>query len=158
VLGPVARDLQEQLRSATTWPARFALLDRCLGDRLAPDRSPPAEVAQAWRLLMRSRGTRTVRSIARDVGWSERHLANQFRTEIGLTPKVAARVIRFDRAKRLVRNTAGADVAARCGYADQSHLIRDFVAFTGLSPRAWLAAEFGNLQATPTDATAGWES
>jgi uncharacterized glyoxalase superfamily protein PhnB len=50
-----------------------------------------------------------------------RHLAAQFRTEIGLTPKAAARVIRFDRARRLIRTASGADVAAACGYFDQLH-------------------------------------
>jgi AraC-like DNA-binding protein len=49
-------------------------------------------------------------------------------------------------------------VAAVCGYADQSHLIHDFVAFTGLGPRAWLAAEVGNLQAAATGAGRDWAS
>ncbi|HEY7007493.1 MAG TPA: helix-turn-helix domain-containing protein, partial [Jatrophihabitantaceae bacterium] len=94
----------------------------------------------------------SIASIARAVGWSERHLATRFRTEIGLTPKAAARVIRFDRARRMLRARTGADVAARCGYFDQSHLVRDFVSFTGLSPSAWLAAEFGNVQVpAPSD-------
>jgi AraC-like DNA-binding protein len=65
---------------------------------------------------------------------------------IGLTPKVAARVIRFDRARRLLVGRTGAEVAARCGYADQSHLVRGFIAFAGLSPGAWLSAEVGNVQ------------
>ena len=80
------------------------------------------------------------------MGWSDRHLAREFRREIGLTPKAAARVIRFDRARRLLPRHSGAVVAAECGYADQAHLIREFVAFTGLSPTRWLAEEVGNLQ------------
>jgi transcriptional regulator GlxA family with amidase domain len=99
-----------------------------------------------------------VADVAREVGWSERHLAARFRTEIGLTPKAAARVIRFDRARRLVPRHTGAAVAAVCGYADQSHLVRDFVAFTGLGPRAWLAAEVGNLQAREAVADRDWAS
>jgi AraC-like DNA-binding protein len=38
-------------------------------------------------------------------------------------------------------------IAAEHGYADQSHLVRDFVAFSGRSPTRWLAEEFGNVQA-----------
>jgi AraC-like DNA-binding protein len=146
LLGRLGTDLQERVRAVPTWPERFALLDRHLGARMDLAARPPDEMCRAWRLLLASGGTASVAAIADQVGWSERHLANQFRTEIGLTPKIAARVIRFDRAKRMIGTMSGADVAARCGYFDQSHLVRDFVAFTGFSLTAWAAAEFRNLQ------------
>lgn len=158
VLGRLGHDLPEQLRAAPTWSARFALLDDRLGRALEADRRPAPEVRRAWWRLCASGGTARVADVAREVGWSERHLAARFRTEIGLTPKAAARVIRFDRARRLVPRHTGAAVAAACGYADQSHLVRDFVAFTGLGPRAWLAAEVGNLQALQAGADRDWAS
>ena len=127
--------------------------------RLADDlHEQMREVCRAWRLLRASHGTVRVADVARAVGWSERHLAARFRTEIGLTPKAAARVIRFDRARRMLPRLPGAVVAATCGYADKSHLVRDFVDFTGLAPRAWLAAEVGNLQAPDTAAGRDWAS
>ena len=146
LLGPLSLQVQDRLRTTPTWTGRFAVLDRALGARLDPTRRPQDEVCHAWRLLRAAHGNVAVASIARAVGWSERHLAVRFRTEIGLTPKAAARVIRFDRARHMLRARNGADVAARCGYFDQPHLIREFVSFTGLSPSAWLAAEFGNVQ------------
>ncbi len=163
VLGRLGDDLPEELRAAPAWEARFRLLDERLGallrGRARDDVSgPPPEVRRAWRVLRASGGAARVADVAREVGWSERHLAARFRTEIGLTPKAAARVIRFDRARRLVPHGSGAAVAAVCGYADQSHLIHDFVAFTGLGPRAWLAAEVGNLQAAATGAGRDWAS
>jgi AraC-like DNA-binding protein len=45
------------------------------------------------------------------------------------------------------RRTGLADIAAVCGYADQSHLNRDFAAFTGTSPTGWIAEEFGAIVA-----------
>ena len=160
LIGRLAPELQERLVAAADWPARFAVLDEQLGRVLDGDRRPPPEVSRAWTMLLRSRGTASVASLAREVGWSERHLAAQFRTEIGLTPKKAARVIRFDRARRLLRASGdtGADIAARCGYFDQSHLVRDFLAFTGLSPTAWLSAEVGNVQVSDVAEAAGWAS
>jgi AraC-like DNA-binding protein len=150
VLGRAAEDLQRRLADAPDWPRRFAVLDEHLGRRLDQTRRPAAEVCHAWRLLRASRGAASVAEIARTVGWSERHLGAQFRIEIGLSPKAAARVIRFDRAKRMLRGRVpGAEVAARCGYFDQSHLVRDFVAFTGVPPGAWFAAEVGNVQVPP---------
>jgi AraC-like DNA-binding protein len=141
LLGPLATELHERVRHVDTWQARFAVLDRALGARLNLDDRPPPEVCRAWHRLRSTQGRIGIASLAREVGWSERHLASRFRTEIGLTPKAAARVIRFHRARRLIGHRPGADVAAECGYFDQAHLVRDFVAFSGLTPTAWLAAE-----------------
>ena len=73
--------------------------------------------------------------------------------EFGLTPgaEVAARVLRFDRAGRLLERGDAAQVEAYRGYADQSHLVREFHAFTGLSPSGWLAGDVGNVQVTAPD-------
>jgi AraC-like DNA-binding protein len=157
VLGRVAGEAHEQLREAQTWAHRFAILDRLLGrvlDSRGDDAgAPPDAVVHAWQLLLASGGRAPVRALASTVGYSERHLANQFRAELGLTPKAAARVIRFDRARRaLPAGATGApvligEIAARYGYYDQSHLVRDFVDFAGCSPSRWLAEEFGNVQA-----------
>lgn len=148
VFGALASQVQERLASTTTWFGRFALLDQVLGSRLDLARVPAMQVCAAWQLLNRRAGQISTASIADEVGWSERHLARQFQIEVGLTPKVAARVIRFDRARRMLPYHPGAEVAARCGYADQSHLVREFVDFAGLSPTRWLAAEVRNVQAT----------
>lgn len=156
LLGGSARRLQERLQAAQSWPERFGLLDSVFGRRLDRSGRPPTEVVRAWALLRRSHGQASIASIARQVGWSDRHLGRQFEIEIGLTPKIAARVIRFDRARRLLPRVPAAQIAVRCGYTDQSHLIRDFVAFTGLSPTRWLAAEVGNLQVTPAPTGPKW--
>lgn len=84
--------------------------------------------------------------------------------EIGLRPKMAARVIRFHRARRVLQRNVGdgrpniAGVAAECGYFDQAHLIRDWQQFTGLFPTNWIAHEIQNFQVTgiddPTSSTA----
>jgi AraC-like DNA-binding protein len=69
-------------------------------------------------------------------------------------PAAAARVIRFDRARRLLGAEARtgrppllADLAARCGYFDQAHLAREFRSLAGCPPSQWLAEEFRNVQA-----------
>ncbi|WP_409329443.1 helix-turn-helix domain-containing protein [Trujillonella humicola] len=158
VLGGAADELVERVREAGSWPARFAAADGVLtravlsrAARVRPD--PPAEVGEAWRLTLASGGRLRVAELARRVGWSQRHLTARFRAETGLGPKEAARVVRFDRARRaLARRVAAgappdlAGLAAAAGYADQSHLTRDWRAFSGLSPLRWLDAEFGFVQ------------
>ena len=173
VLGPLAAEISERLRDGADWPRRFEilnelLLDRALASADAAGIEPGAvpgisrEVRYAWQALLRSGGRIGVAQLAADTGWSDRHLRAKFRLEIGLTPKAAARVIRFDRARRRLarRVRAGgaadlAELAAHGGYYDQAHLDREFGALAGCAPTAWLAQEFRSVQAAPDQLVAG---
>jgi AraC-like DNA-binding protein len=145
VLGRTVPALLERLASAPSWADRFAVLDAelaGLADR-GEDRRDPVqpEVAHAWDRLVRTGGTARVTDVAADVGWTRRHLADRFRMETGLTPKGAARVIRFERACALLRRGGPglADVAHTAGYADQAHLAREFRDLAGQTATSWLA-------------------
>jgi AraC-like DNA-binding protein len=158
VLGPEASLIQRRLQAAAGWTERFAIIDELLLNRVKTARpaiSP--EVGHAWRRLLAAAGTVPVGGLARETGWSDRHLRARFRAEIGLTPKAAAKVMRFHRARRLLQRRAAAGgpldlagLAARCGYFDQAHLDRDFNALAGCPPTTWLAQEFRFFQASPT--------
>jgi AraC-like DNA-binding protein len=164
VLGGAAAELRERLHVVTFWADRFAVCDEVLGRLLAPDdrlRPVAPEVREAWRMLVRSGGTTPIATVIDEVGWSRRHLAQRFRDELGLSPKAAARIIRFDRARTMLQGPqrpAIADVAADCGYYDQSHLTRDFVELAGCPPGEWLASEVTYVQdgdrPEPADSTA----
>jgi AraC-like DNA-binding protein len=163
VLGRACAELRARTVAATSWPERFAILDEILLRRAGIARSPAPEVAWAWRQLLASGGTVRIADLAAGTGWSGRHLTGRFRTEIGLTPKAAARVIRFDRARHLLirhaRSISGddgndgndgyrlADLAVACGYFDQAHLAREFRSLAGCPPSQWLTEEFRNVQA-----------
>jgi AraC-like DNA-binding protein len=173
VLGQVCAELRDRVRGAPGWPERFAVLDEILlrqllarGEIYEPGgvAGPVApEVLWSWQQLLRAGGSVRVADLAAGTGWSGRHLASRFRAEIGLTPKAAARVIRFDRARKLLvsrltavacasddgdRGGSGlADLAADTGYFDQAHLAREFRALAGVPPSQWLAEEFRNVQA-----------
>jgi AraC-like DNA-binding protein len=159
VLGPLADQVVERIGEAGDWPARFGVLDRVLTARLNDPPIDPAisdEVGHAWRRLVARGGQCAVSELAAETGWSDRHLRSMFSGETGLTPKAAARVIRFDRARRLLQRRAAAGsppllagLAADCGYYDQAHLAREFRDLAGLPPSAWLATEFRNVQAQP---------
>ena len=137
VLGPGAPLLAERLQEAPGWAERFALLDAALLRRLAAGPEPAPEVAWTFRRLAAARRpARRSAPLADEVGWSRRHLAARWRRDVGLGPKAVARILRFERAHRLVRaGRALADVAYECGYADQPHLNRDFRALAGATPR-----------------------
>ena len=154
VLGSFAAELSERVRQARTWPERFAVLDALLQRHLEPERQPRAEAAAAWEVLARSHGQVSVAEVADELGWSERYLGQRFAGEFGLSPKVVARVMRFDRARRQLQQgiVSGrpprlTDLALECGYYDQAHLTREFCEMAGCSPSRWVAEEFRNIQA-----------
>jgi AraC-like DNA-binding protein len=144
VLGPLAGELADRLRAGTTWRECFAALDDVLTRALREPPAPRPELSFTWNRLAATGGAVDIRSVAREVEWSRRHLSERFRTEYGLPPKVMARVMRFERARRLLVSKTRpslAEVAAGCGYADQAHLTRDWRSLAGQSPAAWLASE-----------------
>ena len=168
VLSRLCSELRFRVLAAAGWPERFAILDEILLRRMTaglagarPDVAP--EVSWAWRQLLTSGGAIRAAELAEQTGWSGRHLASRFRAEIGLTPKAAARVIRFHRARRLLAAQAAegggyrlADLAVTCGYFDQAHLAREFRALAGCPPSQWLAEEFRNVQAAIGLGEAAW--
>jgi AraC-like DNA-binding protein len=71
---------------------------------------------------------------------------------VGLTPKLFCRVRRFQRVLRRIgtgRPVEWAAVAVDCGYFDQAHFIRDFHAFSGINPSAYLAGRTEHLNHVP---------
>jgi AraC-like DNA-binding protein len=152
--------LPERLRGAPDWASRFALVDAALLASVGRSRERPAsgEIGWAWRRLVAAGGAVPVGELARDVGWSRRHFSERFAREVGLAPKQAARVVRFDRAMAILRRLGQperpgsprglAEVAYACGYFDQAHLSNEFRALAGCSPRTWLTEELPFLRDT----------
>ena len=138
---------QEQLRAASSWDDRFRITEAALARRYQAGRAADPEVAFAWGQMVASRGRLRVEQLAAEVGWSRKRLWSRFRSQIGLTPKRAAQLIRFDHAAhRLAAGHSAALVAAESGYTDQSHLHRDVKTFAGVTPTAvatapWLAVD-----------------
>ena len=140
--GRDAARIRERLDAAGSWAERFALAEDLVARRCAEGMAHvDPEVRWAWRRMVAGRGRVRVEGLADEVGWSRKRLWTRFRSQIGLPPKRAAQLVRFDRAShRLVAGEDPARVAADAGYADQSHLHREVVAFTGVTP-ATLASE-----------------
>lgn len=174
VAGSAGRELWERLQGPTTWADRFAACDGVLTRLADPELVVARELRGAWHALVRSGGTDPIGGLAEAVGWSRQHLARRFRDEFGFGPKLAARVVRFERARHMLQATLQPDtrppprdgvglrptqsfvtiaqVAAACGYYDQAHLDRDFADLAGCTPTAWLAEELPSFQDDAVDA------
>lgn len=137
ILGAQADDLVSQLAEASRWDERFALLDRAIMARMESNREPSTAIAWAWRRIQTAGGNIDIGALAREIGCSRKHLIAGFTDQIGLPPKLVARIQRFHRVRRMLdrrMDMSWAEIAYRCGYYDQAHFNRDFRAFAGCTP------------------------
>jgi AraC-like DNA-binding protein len=140
--GSGVRLLRERLCEATTPQQRFRILENALQQHLLRPLEHHYAVAAALHEFGQS-SRPLVREVARDIGLSQRRLIRAFAEEAGLTPKMFGRIVRFQRTvMRASQKNAEADwsqLSLECGYCDQSHLINDFVEFSGLTPGEYMA-------------------
>lgn len=138
LLGRDAGRLAERLHDAPDAAARFACLDDVLLGLVRRARGVPRpDVARAWSLLRASGGQIRVDALAGALGCSRRHLVNAFAQDVGVSPKAAARLIRFEAARARIGSVPLARLAAEHGFADQAHLTREFRALGGAPPTAF---------------------
>jgi AraC-like DNA-binding protein len=139
--GSRAESLVDQVLAASSPDAKFDVLERALlaaASTLARHRA----VAFALQALSSAPHAPSVGEVTDAIGMSQRRFLERFRNEVGMAPKLFARVQRFQSVVQSVHDRAEvdwADVAASCGYFDQAHFIHDFRAFSGFTPTAYLA-------------------
>ena len=147
VLSVDPSEIADRLRSASTSARRGQVMSKLTMRQLTLiDRPPSPEVRKAAKMLGCGHG---VAGTAAAVGELPRRLRSTFRDEVGMTPKTLARLQRFNGALRAVRSPSArdlAELAVAYGYADQSHMTRDFGEFAGITP----GSVHGDGSATPT--------
>jgi AraC-like DNA-binding protein len=147
-------ELSERLAGTPDWGRQFDLVDQLLLRWSEDGPAPDPAVSWAWDQLERSTGRTPVGLLAEEIGWSRRHFAARFREQVGLAPKPTARVVRFQwAADRLLRAKVGTtitDVAMASGYADHSHMTREFQSLAGLTPSAFVASHLAEGQGLAT--------
>lgn len=144
VWGHQAQFLWEELAGLPDSKSRVAALERALIKVIARGRQRelhPA-VQTALEELQHHPATVSVRDLAVDTGLSQRRFIELFTRQVGITPKLFSRIQRFQRTLQKVhflRRVDWCELAFDAGYYDQSHLIRDFQQFSGLSPTQYRA-------------------
>jgi AraC-like DNA-binding protein len=131
-------DFQEAVAELQPRPTeqRISGLADLLLTRLDARGEPPPQVREAVRLIRARRGQVTVRWLADQVNLSISQLERSFTRHVGVGPKLLARQTRICAlaAEATSANPGWALLAARYGYADQAHLVREFRELTGLTP------------------------
>jgi AraC-like DNA-binding protein len=134
-----SRTLSERLEASPDWPLRLDLVEELLARRILGSPLDTARVDWAVARIEASGGNLDVGSLARELGYSHKHLIALFHDQVGIPPKLLARLVRFERVMRGMRDGAPirwAELAMAHGYCDQAHLARDVKRFTGLTPTA----------------------
>lgn len=137
IWGRTANTVREQLSALRDPMDRFRLVEQTLLERLCDPMSRHGAVRLGLAILTKTHGGAKIRDIAKAADLSRRRFIELFAGEVGVTPKLFGRLQRFQYAVAAARSNSRVDwaqLAIECGYFDQSHLIHEFVEFSGISP------------------------
>jgi AraC-like DNA-binding protein len=149
--GSNAALLVEQVLAGSSPAAMFDVLERLLlsaAHTLTRHRAVDFALQELSGPLLRS----SIADVSDAVGMSQRRFLERFRREVGMAPKLYARVQRFQNIVATVqtlREVNWTDIAAACGYFDQAHFIHDFRAFSGFTPVQYFALKGSDLNHVP---------
>jgi AraC-like DNA-binding protein len=138
VLGSEIDHLSDRLKNAKDNPEIFTLVEHFLLEKSATVK-PVSSFDRAINELVKHRGNLSIKTVADYVGVSMRHLERKSLLSLGISPKLFAKITRFTSAcifKEAHPDVPWSSLAYEFGYADQTHMIHDFKAFSGLTPSA----------------------
>jgi AraC-like DNA-binding protein len=144
--------LRERLLEVQTPENKLRVLEDCLLERACRPLERHRAVDCALGLFRNIHTAPAIAELADEIGISSRRFIQLFSNEVGLTPKLFARVRRFQQVLQQIRtgeDFSWADMAAGCGYFDQAHFIHDFKEFSGINPTAYLAQKTEHLNHVP---------
>ena len=138
------KHIQESLYEAENIIQRIEIVNNYLLHRFQRLTPKINGTDHAQQLLLQTFGQQNIHELVKDLGVSMSTLERNFRKQIGLSPKHYARIIRFNRIFRIIRQHGFSDwhdILYECGYFDQAHFIKDFTQFTGETPRSYFSRQ-----------------
>jgi AraC-like DNA-binding protein len=139
--GSSAGRLRERLCEVRTSAERFQLLQEALLSRLCQGVEQHYAVSAALEMFGKNQAGPRVREAAKYLGLSQRRFIQVFKAEVGMTPKLFSRIQRFQQTRTFIQQNPPPNwttLALDRGYFDQSHFIREFLEFSGLSPTDYI--------------------
>jgi AraC-like DNA-binding protein len=135
---------------------KFSILESYFLQKGKHRLEPNLFVSYAIDQLQQSPQVWTIEQLTRKVGITQKHLIALFKKHAGLSPKLFARISKFQKVIREVeqrRSVEWTPIAYECGYYDQAHFIREFQAFSGINPSAYLTQRGEYLNYIPVTGT-----
>lgn len=142
VVGPAAGELQERCLEVGSSEEQVRCAADWIVERLARSPSPDKAIAWSAAEIHRRQGAVSISELRARTGLTKTRMATVFRDQVGVTPKLFARIHRFRRALELIHQGSDplVEVALAAGYYDQPHLNAEFRELSGLAPGEYLSA------------------
>lgn len=142
VLTPEILDMRAMILESISIPAKFLTAEQFLIKKFINRLEVNPFIDFAVKTITSTPNQYSVEHIAGKVGYSQKHLIDLFKKNVGLTPKHFMKIMRFQKAIQEIPasnqiNWAG--IAVESGYYDQAHFINDFKTFSGFTPKEYLA-------------------
>jgi AraC-like DNA-binding protein len=158
IFGRQARRLCDELMDLPGERDRLAHLQSTLLEWLRRGDDRDRQFEYVVRRLRQHAGRVPVEVLARDANLSRRQLERRFGERAGIGPKRLADILRFHVAYKRIRGSGGGGYASLVQdlYFDQSHFLKAFRRYTGLTPRIyWRTRDYGRLY-IPERGQEGW--
>lgn len=139
-----AKTLEQQIVQAKDTSERIALIEQFLLDQLNAPSTIDTIVKTTIDTLLESNGNTSIISILKKDASQRRQLERKFSKQIGISPKQLGKLIRLQSALKMMLHENGENltqIAYENAYYDQAHFIKDFKAFTGITPKEFLGSE-----------------
>lgn len=145
IFGASVKRVNEQLAEKENYLDMIPVVEAFLFQLVARLRVRIARpIDHIGRLLLECHGSGRLDRLADEACLSQRQFYRMFVEREGVSPRMFARIARFENAMKLKNKAPGLDwlsVALQLGYHDYQHMVRDFREFTGMTPNAFLRYE-----------------
>ncbi|WP_378172549.1 DUF6597 domain-containing transcriptional factor [Aquimarina sp. SS2-1] len=136
--------LRDTLLKLETSRDKFIAAEKWLTHKYDPAKIPSIDLLSVVKKI-HQQSTFSFNSIIESYPYTQKHLIDQFKKYIGVTPKYYHRIVRFNEILQQIQQKeqiSWSQVAYQCGYADQSHFIKEFSHFSGFNPEEFIKQEF----------------
>ncbi|MEO9869548.1 DUF6597 domain-containing transcriptional factor [Ekhidna sp.] len=143
-LGNELTSLREELLHPSNSADKFSVAETWLNHRLQKDKAPPPALIGFYEELQKAPAA-NYPLIVENYPNTQKHLIDQFKKYIGLTPKSSQRILRFNEILQKVHKKemiSWAQIAYQCGFTDQSYFIKEFKLFSGFNPEEFIDQDF----------------
>lgn len=149
IVGTEINSLRQTLLEAEDNVEKFQAAEDWLNGRFIADKMPPASILELVEKIKKAPALTAseLTQLIQSYPYSQKHLINQFKKYLGLTPKYFQRIFRFNEilAKIYQKQTLSwTQISYDCGYTDQSHFIKEFRHFSGFNPQEFLDQNFSD--------------
>ncbi len=138
--GQAGKRLRQQWEASHSFEAYIQVAESFLSHYLSKNKMQKGHTEHAIAMIIDHEGNISMGAIGKALHISERHLLRTFTKEVGISPKLYARIVRFNHACSFLERHPKVkvqDMVYQFRYFDQSHLIKDFIQFSGKNPAGY---------------------